>query len=207
MKKILLILLVFALTGCSIVRIDTDNIENILKVILTKDNNLYNQIGEGYKYYLPGGVTYIDSDDSNDVLYSNGVYYYLYIDSIDYYYDNDISYVDNKSKYYSYAIKKSDGYKYSGYLDIEKQNNLYLISFVYNHAKIEALVNENEINDTILNASYILSTIKYNYDITKLIIEDDNLTNKTGKYSNYSSKNTSEKFVLEKDNEMKEDRW
>ena len=37
---------------------------NILNVILTKDNKLYNQVGQGYKYYLPGGVTYIDSDGS-----------------------------------------------------------------------------------------------------------------------------------------------
>ena len=206
MKKILLILFMFILTGCSVVRIKTDSIENILKVILTKDNNLYNQIGEGYKYYVPGGVTYIDSDESNDILYSNGVYYYLYIDAIDYYYDNDVKYNTDSSKYYSYELKKSDGYKYSGYLDIVKQGKLYLINFVYNHAKIEALVNENEINNTILNASYILSTIKYNRNITKLIIEDDSFTNKTGKYRDYISKDNGGKFVLEKENEMKEDR-
>ena len=206
MKKIFLILLMFVLTGCSVVRIDTDNIENILKVVLTKDNNLYNQIGEGYKYYVPGGVTYIDSDESNDVLYSNGVYYYLYIDSIDYYYDNETKYKEDSSKFYSYELKKSDGYKYSGYLDIVKQDKLYLISFVYNHAKIEAIVDKNDINDTILNASYILSTIKYNRNITKLIIEDDNFTNKTGKYSDYISKDNGGKFVLEKENEIKEDR-
>ena len=67
-KKILLFLALLLLTGCSIVRIDTSSIDNILNVILTKNNKLYNQIGQGYKYYLPGGVSYIDSDDLNDIL-------------------------------------------------------------------------------------------------------------------------------------------
>ena len=75
MKRIILVLVaLLILTGCSVVRIETSNIDNILNVILTKNNKLYNQIGQGYKYYLPGGVTYIDSDGLNDVLYCNGVY-------------------------------------------------------------------------------------------------------------------------------------
>ena len=205
MKKILIILLGLVLTGCSVVRIDTSGIDNILKVILTKDNKLFNQIGEGYKYYLPGGVTYIDSDDLNDILYSNGVYYYLYIDSVDYYYNLVTEYSENNSFYYSKALNTKDGYKYSGYLEIkERDDGLYLVEFVYNHAKIEALVNEEEINDTVLNASYILSTIKYNYDITKLMLEDDYFTNKTGKYNSYNSKDNGGKFVLEKDNSIEE---
>ena len=205
MKKVALLFLVFFLAGCSVVRIDTSSIDNTLKVILTKDNKLFNQVGEGYKYYLPGGVTYIDSDDLNDILYSNGVYYYLYIDSIDYYYNKDINYKEKKDIYYSKRLSKSDGYKYSGYLQIEDQgNNKYLIEFLYNHAKIEAIVSKDEINDTILNASYILSTIKYNYEITKLMLEDDFFTNKTGKYNNYTSKEDSKKFILEKDTSIEE---
>lgn len=205
MKKLLIILLGLILTGCSIVRIDTSNVDNILKVILTKDNTLFNQVGEGYKYYLPGGVTYIDSDSFNDILYSNGVYYYLYIDSVDYYYNLVTNYKEDSSIYYSKSLSTNEGYKYSGYLEIkEKDNNLYLIEFVYNHAKIEALVNKKDINDTVLNASYILSTIKYNYDITKLMLEEDYFTNKTGKYNSFNSKDDGSKFVLEKDNSMEE---
>ena len=77
-------LLLLLLTGCSVVRIDTSNIDNILNIVLTKNNRLYNQTGQGYKYYLPGGVTYIGSDDLNDILYSNGTYHYLYIDVVNY---------------------------------------------------------------------------------------------------------------------------
>ena len=78
MKKLIILMLCFLLTGCTAVRIDTTNIDNIVNVVLSKENNLYNRVGKGYKYYVPRGVTYIDTNDLNDKLYSNGIYYYLY---------------------------------------------------------------------------------------------------------------------------------
>lgn len=153
MKKVILILLLLILTGCSVVRIDTSNIDNILKVILTKDNELYNQVGQGYKYYLPGGVTYIDSDDLNDILYCDGIYYYLYVDAVGYYYNANSEYKENNNFYYSKLISTNNGFKYSGYLEIKEKEDLYYIEFVYNHARIEAVVSEDKINNTILNAS------------------------------------------------------
>ena len=203
-KKMLIFSLAFILTGCSIVRIDTRNIDNILSVILTKNNKLYNQVGQGYKYYLPGGVTYIDSDDTNDILYCNGNYYYLYIDTISYYYNTKTKYKEDDDKYYSKLIKEDNGFKYSGYLEINQKDNLYYIEFVYNHAKIETIVDEENLNNAILNSSYILSTIKYNKNIIKLMLDDDYFTNKTGKYDDYNLKEDSGKFKLEKENTMEE---
>lgn len=205
MKKIILIFsLILILTGCSIVRIDTSSIDNILSVILTKNNKLYNQIGQGYKYYLPGGVTYIDSDDSNDILYCNGTYYYLYINTISYYYNTKIKYEKNKDAYYSKEILTKDGFKYEGYIEIVEKDGLYHLEFVYNYAKIEAIVDEDDLNDTVLNASYILSTIKYNKNIIKIMLDDDYFTNKTGKYNDYTTNEDSGNFKLEKENTMEE---
>ena len=187
MKKILLLgLAALILTGCTIVRIDTTSIDNILNVVLSKENTLYNRVGRGYKYYVPRGVTYIDSSGSNDKLYSNGVYYYLYLDEISYYYQKSLDYKEDDSKYYS---RKIDNDGNLGYLEITKQDDLYLIEFVYNYARIEALVPEEDINDTVLNSSYILSTIKYNSNIIKLSLEDDFLKNKEEEYNVFSSKN------------------
>ncbi len=201
MKKIILFLItIFLITGCSVVRIDTDNIDNILNVILTKDNKLFNQFGKGYKYYLPGGVTYIDSDDLNDILYCNGTYYYLYVDAISYYYNVEDDYKVNKDAYYSKVLSQSEGFKYPGYLEVIEENGLYYVDFFYNYAKIETVVKKENLNDTILNASYILSTIKYNHNIVELMLEEDYFTNKTGKYNNYNSKDNSEKFKLETQN-------
>lgn len=203
-KTIIIILLTIVLTGCSAVRIETNSIDNMLNVILTKNNKLFNQIGQGYKYYLPGGVSYIDSDDLNDVLYSNGTYYYLYVDAINYYYQTKIDYKENKDLYYSRLITPKDGFKYYGYLEIAEKDGLYYLDFVYNYAKIEAVVNKRELNDTVLNASYILSTIKYNHNIVELMLNDDYFTNKTGKFNNYGVKEDNKKFQLEKETVMKE---
>ena len=207
MKKIIgLFLILLLFTGCSIVRIDTSSIDNILNIILTKDNTLFNQVGQGYKYYLPSDVLYIESDGLNDVLYSNGTYYYLYVDAISYYYKVENDYAINKDAYYSKVFKKEDNFKGNGYLEITEENDMYYLNFIYNYAKIEAVVKKDELNNAVLNASYILSTIKYNEDIVRLMLEEDYFTNKTGKLKDYdnTSTNTSEKFVLEKDNELKE---
>ena len=205
MKKVILILLlIIVTTGCSVVRIDTSNIDNIVNVILTKNNKLYNQVGQGYKYYLPGGVTYIDSDELNDILYCNGNYYYLYMDAINYYHQTTVEYEEDDSLYYSKAFNINEGFNHSGYLEIEEKDGMYYVEFVYNYAKIEAIVEKKDLNDTILNSSYILSTVKYNYNIVELMLNEDYFINKTGKYENYDTKEDSGKFELEKEVKMKE---
>ena len=188
MKKIILLgLITLILTGCTIVRIDTTSIDNIVSVVLSKENTLYNRVGRGYKYYVPRGVTYIDSSGTNDKLYSNGVYYYLYLDEISYYYKKSINFKPDNNKYYSKKIENGDNI---GYLEITKQDDLYLIEFVYNYARIEALVPKTD-------SSYILSTIKYNSNIIKLSLEDDFLKNKEEEYDVFSKKNQNDNNFLQ----------
>ena len=194
MKKLAILgLITLLLTGCTIVRIDTKSIDNIVDVVLSKNNTLYNRVGRGYKYYVPRGVTYIDSNGSNDKLYSNGVYYYLYLDEIGYYYKKNIKFKTNTLKYYSRKIQHNNK---KGYLEITKKDNLYLIEFFYNYAKIEALATEKDINDIVLNSSYILSTIKYNHNIIKLSLNENFLKNKEEKYNVFSSKKQNENNFL-----------
>lgn len=179
MKKIIVLLCTLLLmTGCTVVRIKTDSIDNIVNVVLSKDNNLYNRIGKGYKYYVPRGVTYIDTSDLNDKLYSDGVYYYLYIDAVSYFYKSEIKYEENNTSYYS---KKITGDK-EGYIEINEVDSKYSIEFVYNYAKIEAMVNKKDIEKTILNASYILSTVKFNDNIIELMLNNEYFTNKEENY-------------------------
>lgn len=191
-KKVLALCLLLLVTGCTIVRIDTSNIDNIVDVVLPKKNTLYNRVGIGYKYYVPRGVNYIDSNETNDRLYSNGVYYYLYLNEIGYYYKNSVKYTEKADKYYSRKIKNGSNF---GYLEITKKDNLYLIEFVYNYAKIEALVPKEDIEMTVLNSSYILSTIKYNKNIIKLSLEDDFLTSKEETYDEFASKKENSSFL------------
>ena len=186
MKKIVIsLMLMLLVTGCSIVRIDTTSIDNTINVILSKDNDLYNTVGKGYKYYKPRGVTYIDTNEYNEKLYSNGNHYYLYVDVNSYYYKKEFSYEENKNAYYSRLIYINNKY---GYLEINKHKDLYLVEFMYNYAKIEALVQKEDINDVVLNASYILSTIKFNSKIIKIMLNDNYFINKEERYDLFTPK-------------------
>lgn len=202
MKRILIVLCVLLLTtGCTIVRIDTNSTDNIIDVVLSKENKLYNQVGRGYKYYIPKGVSYIDTNDTNDKLYSNGVYYYLYIDVINYYNNKEYEIPNNEGHYY---FKKIDVNGKKGYVDIVKEGDKYLIYFVYNYAILEAKVELKQINEVVLNASYILSTVKFNDDIVELLMNGDFLKEREEEYSLFKSKGDSSSFLKYLDN-TKED--
>ena len=71
-KIALMILMVFSISGCTVVRIATNNIDTIVDVILSKDNKLYNTIGKGYKYYKPRGVSNFDTTEFNERLLFGG---------------------------------------------------------------------------------------------------------------------------------------
>jgi hypothetical protein len=190
-KKLAILLLVLLLSGCTVVRIDTSDLNNIVDVVLSKDNTLFNQVGKGYKYYIPVGVSYIDTEDFNDILYSNGNYYYLYIDTISYYYNVGKEYVLNNDAYYSRSININGKY---GYLEINKQDDLYFVEFMYNFSKIEALVKEEALEEVILNASYILSTVKFNNNVITMMLDDEFLVLEE-KYDIFTSKQETNDFL------------
>ena len=186
MKRILIFILVLLVSGCTVVRIYTTDIDNIINVVLSKDNDLYNRVGSGYKYYIPRGVSYIDTDELNDKLYSNGSYYYLYVDVIGYTNGVKVDYEENKDAYYSRVISKDDGFDSSGYIEIIKEDDLYRIMFSYNYARIETIVEEENVNLAVLNSAYILSTIQFNTDVIELMLDDDYFTNREEKYEVFS---------------------
>ena len=205
MKKGLLILcLMFLLSGCTIVRIDTTSIDNIINVILSKNNDLYNRVGKGYKYYVPRGVNYIDTTDLNEKLYSNGNYYYLYVDAINYYYQKEVSYGERDDVYYSRYINKNNK---QGYLEIrELENEQYYVQFMYNYAKIEAMVDKDSLNEVVLNASYILSTIKFNDDVIALNLTEDYFTNPEEVYDIFQTNEENDNYnKLETAEELEEE--
>ena len=197
MKKIGFLILMILLTGCTIVRIDTSSVDTIVDVILSKNNDLYNRVGRGYKYYIPRGVTYIDTNETNDKLYSKGNYYYLYVDTISYYQKIELEYDKIDEAYYYRKLSKKDGFKYDGYLKITEKENLYLIEFLYNYAKIETIVPKKDINDAVLNSAYILSTIQFNDDVIELMIDKEELENREEKYEVFKNKKDEEDSELQ----------
>ena len=200
MKKIVILLLVaLTLTGCTVVRINTDDIDNTINVVLSKNNKLYNRIGKGYKYYVPRGVNYIDTVEFNDKLYSDGNYYYLYVDAISYYHNKDIDYEKKDDVYYSREFVINDK---KGYLEIQEKNDKYLINFFYNYARIQTLVEYEDINEVILNSSYILSTVKFNHEVIKLMLDDEFFTSKEETYDIFESEIETDNFLEYVDEEI-----
>ena len=195
MKKwvsLLLVIFSLSLTGCTAVRIDTKDTDNIVDVVLSKDNKLYNHIGKGYKYYIPRGMSYIDTNEFNDKIYSDGKYYYLYIDAISYYHQKEIKKEKSENSIYYKEIKINDK---KGYIDVKKQDDKYLVEFMYNYARIESLVNKEDINNVILNSSYILSTVKFNNNVIKILLDEDYFKYKEEKFELFDKVEKNDNFL------------
>ncbi len=157
-------------TGCSIQSISDKDIIKNMDVILDKEVKYCNKDAIGYKYYLPNGVSVKNVNDFNQELYSNGSTYYLYADIVSYYYKAKNSYKVDKDAYLS---KKITYNKKNGYIEINKSNEGYYVEIMLNYAKMEALVNSDNLVDAVSNMCYILSSIKYNDKIIKTILENE----------------------------------
>lgn len=58
---------------------------------------------------------------------------------------------------------------------------------MYNYSKIEVEADRDDINDIVLNTSYILSTVKFNDNVIKVILDEDFLVSEE-KYDIFTSK-------------------
>lgn len=173
MKKLLcLCAIILLLGGCSIVYVNKQSINEIVDSIITGENNLKSVSFDGYSYFLPQGVSLSRNDSENSILYYNHKKMYLYVDLISYYYKVDSDYTENSDAYYSLAINKN-GYK--GYIEITKVSTSYFIEFMYRYSKIEAYVNEEDINKTITVMAYILNSVKFNDSIIESLIGENSL--------------------------------
>ena len=102
MKRLIVLLSISVLfiTGCSVVKIDRSDYEKNIDNLMSRKVRMYNTFYEGYKYYLPKGLTLIDKEDYNAVLKdSKNNRYYLYVDVISYYHKIENDYEVNESSY------------------------------------------------------------------------------------------------------------
>lgn len=195
MKRLVVLLSVFVvlMTGCSVSKVGNNNIDSNVKSMLSKDVKIYNVFYEGYKYYLPKGVSFIDKDDYNAILkdqYNNK--YYLYVDVISYYHKENNSYKNSNSSYFS---KKLNYNNKTGYLQIDEIDSKYFVQFVYNYAKIEAYVSKSELSDVVTNMCSILRTVKYNRKILESLIGENALDYKEEDYTLFKADSSKENFL------------
>ena len=159
MKKLFIVLsLTLLFSGCSIVRINEQSYEEIIKDIFTPDFHLKNVSLEGYSYYLPKGVLLKKNHLLNSVLYYNHRKLYLYVDALSYYHHVESDYQENEDSYYSLKIDQNGK---QGYLEITQISTKYFVEFMYHYAKVEAYVEEEDLKKTITQMAYILNSIQY----------------------------------------------
>ncbi len=192
MKKIILILLTLILCGCS--SIQDKGYNDILKEFNSKSKKA-NVYQTGYKYFLPKGLSRREYLLYNDVISTNKYDYYLFVDIISCYNKHEFSYVENEISYYSKKLEYNDK---TGYLEINlTENNQYLIEIMFNYAKIEVMVDEDDINLALKYSVTILNSIKYNEKVIKNLASNNVLNYQEEIYNIFnttSSDNSSLKF-------------
>src|SRR5574344_1081786 len=154
MKKCILVITLLLLCGCT--NINNASVQDITKEVLGSKINSYNEYRTGYKYYLPQGLNVNSSKKYNEILNDDKYKYYLYVDLVSYLKKTDLSYKVNENAYLSMTLDDK------GYLEINEKNDKYLIEIMYNYAKIEVIVEKEDINKAVTNSLIVLSTIKYN---------------------------------------------
>ena len=162
MKKVVILLIaLFFITGCTDIK--GLNYDSIIVNTLNHNYNYVNIYRKGYNYYLPKGLKLVKNTDLNDIITNNKYYMYLYVDRISYYNKGTFNYQKNNEAKYS-QIYENTGKK--GYLEINNfENDKYLIEIMYNYAKIEVIVDKDNINESISYAITILSSVAYNKNV------------------------------------------
>ncbi len=193
-KIILLILIVFVLvTGCSVTTLDsTDYSHNVDAILSGKKGKAYNTYFEGYKYYLPKELKFLEKEEYNSILLDrHGNRFYLYVDAISFYYKEKNNYDIDKNAYFS---KKLDYNNIDGYLQIDEIDGKYLIQYMYNYAKIETYVDKDEINDSIISMSYLLRSIKFNKKVIASFLTNE-LSYQDEEYNLFDDSSEHESFL------------
>ena len=191
MKKIILILAVIILTGCT--SIDNISYDEIISEIVSSKYEIYNENRSGYKYYTPCNISSNDTIDYNEILEDDSYRYYFYVDVVSYYNRVIESYEVDNNAFYSKAINYQDKF---GYIEInEVSNNKYLLEIMYNYAKIEVIVDKYDLPKAISNSLIILSSVKYNSEILETIVGENILTSKEIEFNIFETKKTESNFL------------
>ena len=170
LNKIFLLALVFLFAGCTIVNINTDDYLKNVKNIINRDSKKVSDNAIGYQYDLPNGVSKVETSDFNQKLKSGSSTYYLYVDMVSYYYKVKNTYEVDKDAFLSSKLSNK---KKSGYVEVNKDKGKYYVEMMYNYAKMESYVEEDELKETLNNMAYILSSIKYNEDVVVTLVGDE----------------------------------
>ena len=201
MKKLLIIICLLFITGCSDIRkLSYDDIINNIATRANKDN-VYRT---GYSYYLPRGMRVADSTLYNEAITDARYKYYLYVDIVSYYkkVTKDYSVNDN-----ALVSKKLDYDGKFGYVEVNLlKNDKYLVEIMYNYAKIEVIVDKSNLNEAMLSIINILKSVEYNDSIIANLMGDDVLNFSEEEFNIFNTKGSESNYLtVDKDASKEED--
>lgn len=204
MKKIVLALIVLlSICGCTNLR--EMDLKETIDTGVNRKISMVNQNRKGYKYYVPRGMKVIDYTNYNEKITDSNYHYYLYIDAVSYINKVIEKFEINHDAYYSKEINNKDKF---GYIEIKKRkDNKYLVEIMYNYAKIEVIVNEKDINISVLNSLQILSSITYNDKIINNLIGEDILHFKETEFNIFKPRKDSNYLKYKEQEELIEDEF
>lgn len=193
-RIVLLSIMLLLVSGCSIKTLSTTSFEDNISMILSEDTNLANVNFDGYQYYVPEGMRFVNKDDYNAILqdkYANR--YYLYVDAIGYFHETKNTYKVNKKVYYS---KKLNYNKKTGYIEINEVDDEYFVEMVFNYCKIESYISKKYLIPVINNMSYILRSVDYQDKVLESLIGENVLNYTEESFNIFESKSESNESVL-----------
>ena len=190
-KLIICILISFLfISGCT--KISDTSYDDIWDTISIK-NNKQNTYNSTFKFYLPNELSVINYDEYNEILISENYKYYLYVDIISYYEKFTYEYTICEECFYSKKINYDGKY---GYVEINlKENNQYLIEIMYNYAKIEVMVDYEDINLVLYNCVTILKDLEYNDMIIEPLVNNKSLNFKEETYDIFNPKSKDSSYL------------
>ncbi|MDO4996704.1 MAG: hypothetical protein Q4E69_05955 [Bacilli bacterium] len=198
MKRLVLLLfaVLLLMTGCTVTTLSNVDVGSNIKTILTDKAELYNVYFEGYKYYVPKGLQFVNKDQYNAKFTDSvGNKYYLYVDAISYFHKIENTYEENETSHYS---RKLNYGKKTGYIQIDKQEDgKYLINFMFNYAKMEAYVSEEDLISVVNNMAYVLRSITFNDKVLESLIGENILSYQEETFNLFDTKSASTENFLD----------
>ena len=191
-KYVCLIFIFFLLTGCSVNIVQDDSFDSMIKTVLYQDTKLNNSSFEGFSFYLPRGTIVSEKNNDNLKINYKDNNYYLYVDTIAYYYKTKKEHTIDEKIFYSTNLNYRNN---DGYIDISKVDDKYFIEFMYNYAKIETYVSEDDLHNSFLNICYILSTIDFNDSTINYKLNDKELEYSSEEFDIFKSKKDNDNFL------------
>lgn len=195
-KKLLVLFIVtFFVCGCSIQKLDVNNYDHIIEKVLLQNYKLKNNVFNGYSYYIPHGINFINREEENSLLIDkSNNYYYVYVDVVSYYNKIENHYKEDKKSFYSKKVDSKDGKK-SGYLEINKIKNKYFVEAMYNYVKIEVYTSKEHLSDVVISVCEILSSVRYNNKVLATTIGDKVLNYKEESFNIFTTKKSNTNYL------------